>query len=199
MLIGLVGTGVALLVGISLGAAAGFCRGVIDSLSMRFIDVLLSFPGILLAILVIAVLGTGTKSVIIAAGIFGIPSFARTARACTLSIKEKEYVEAARAIGASDIRIVVRHILINIASPMIVLVTLNIGSAILIASGLSFLGLGVQPPAPEWGAMLSEGRLYLRTNPLLTIIPGLVLFTVVLGFNLLGDGLRDALDPAAIR
>lgn len=196
LLIGVIGSGFAMIAGMVLGVIAGFYGGINDAVIMRFIDVLLAFPGILLAIMVVAVLGSGAIPVMIAAGIFGIPSFARTVRACTLSIKEQDYIEGVKAIGAPNLRIIVKHVLPNALSPIIVLATLNIGTAILIGSGLSFLGLGVQPPTPEWGAMLSDGRTYMRIAPYLTTIPGLALFAMVMGFNLLGDGLRDILDPS---
>jgi len=193
--IGLVATGFSLLVGTILGSIAGFYGGISDALIMRLIDVLLAFPGIFLALIIMAVLGKGMSSVMIAVGISGSPAFARTVRGCTLSARENVYVEAARAVGASSPRIIIKHILPNIVSPLIVLSTLRIGAAILVGAGLSFLGLGVQPPTPEWGAMLNEGRQYLRIAPYLTMVPGLALFIVIMGFNLLGDGLRDILDP----
>jgi peptide/nickel transport system permease protein len=196
LLIGIVGSGVAMIAGIILGTTAGFYSGGIDAIIMRFIDVLLAFPGILLAIMIVAILGSNAVSVMLAAGMFGIPPFARTVRACTLSIKEQVYIESARAIGVPNNWIIVKHVLPNALSPIIVLATLNIGTAILVGSGLSFLGLGVQPPAPEWGAMLSGGRTYIRVAPHLATIPGLALFAIVMAFNLLGDGLRDILDPS---
>jgi len=195
LLIGVVGSGFAIITGVVLGAIAGFYGAYIDAIIMRFIDVLLAFPGILLAIMVTTVLGTGVTSVMAAAGIFGIPSVARVVRACTLSLKEQDYIESAKAIGMPNRLIIIKHILPNVISPILVLATLNIGTAILVGSGLSFLGLGVQPPAPEWGAMLSGGRGYMQLAPYLTTIPGLAIFIVVMGFNLLGDGLRDVLDP----
>jgi len=195
LLIGLVGTGFATVIGGICGSVSALYGGILDAVAMRFIDVLLSFPGILLAIMIIAVIGTGITPVILAAGVSGVPSVTRTVRSCVLSIKENTYVESARAIGVPDRSILVKHILPNALSPIIVLTTLNIGNAILTASGLSFLGLGVQPPAPEWGAMISAGRAYMRVAPHLIAAPGIALFCVVMGFNLLGDGLRDVLDP----
>lgn len=166
---------------------------------MRFIDVLLAFPAILLAIVVVSILGPGLYNAMIAVGVAQLPIYARLVRGVILSIKEKEFVEAAKALGAGDLRIVFRHIIPNSLAPIIVQATLNIAAAILSAAALGFLGLGAQPPTPEWGTMLSKGRLYLRVAPHVTTFPGLAIVITVLGFNLLGDGLRDALDPRMIR
>ena len=162
---------------------------------MRFMDILLAFPSILLAISIVAVIGPGIENVMVAVSIVMVPQYARLVRASVLSIREMAYVEAARALGASDLRIVWRSVLPNCAAPLIVQSTLSLGTAILDAAGLSFLGLGAQPPTPEWGAMLSGGRELLLKAPWVMTFPGLAIFGVVLGVNLFGDGLRDALDP----
>ena len=162
---------------------------------MRLIDILLAFPWLLLAIGIMAILGPGIKNVVIAVAIVYVPAFARIVRGSVLSIKEKEYVEAARAIGQPDSTIIVRHVLANAWAPIIVLSTLSIGQAIIYAAGLSFIGLGTQPPDADWGVMLSSGREYLRDGPWLGFFPGFAILMTVLAFNLFGDGLRDALDP----
>ena len=182
-------------VGVLLGALAGYFEGWTDTLIGRFVDTLLAFPGILLAILVLAILGPGLSSIIIAIGIFGVPSYARVVRGGVLTVKKHDFVEAARALGATPGAILVRHVLRNAWAPVIVLTSLNFGTAVLTASALSFLGLGVQPPTAEWGAMIAEGREHIRVAPHITTFTGLCIFLTVLGFNLLGDGLRDALDP----
>jgi peptide/nickel transport system permease protein len=186
---------VSLVIGTVLGIVAGFFGGWTDTLIMRVMDVLLAMPGFLLAIAIIAALGAGTGNVVIAVGIFSIPAFARVARGSTLSVKQQDYVLAARALGGSPIDIMVNHILPNVTPPLVVQTTLRLATAILTASGLSFLGLGPQPPTPEWGAMLSTGRNFITSSPQLATIPGLAILLVAIGFNLLGDGLRDALDP----
>jgi peptide/nickel transport system permease protein len=185
----------ALLVGGGLGLLAGYYGGWADGLIMRAMDVLLAMPGVLLAITVIAILGVGLENVIGAVALESVPIFARLARASTLSVRESEYVSAARVVCAPDRRLLLRHVLPNITAPLIVMSTTRIAAVILIASGLSFLGLGAQPPSPEWGAMLSAGRSHLTSNPHVAVSPGIAIMLVVLGFNLLGDGLRDALDP----
>lgn len=185
----------AVVFGASLGVFAGFRGGWTDTLVMRAMDVLLAMPGFLLAIAIIAALGPGMVNVIIAVGIHAIPSFARVVRGATLSVREQDYVLAARALGSPDGRLMWRHVLPNVAAPLLVQTSLQLATSILTASGLSFLGLGPQPPTPEWGAMLSTGRTYITSNPQLATIPGLAILLVALGFNLLGDGLRDALDP----
>ncbi len=186
---------VALVGGTLLGILAGFRGGWSDTLIMRVMDILLAMPGFLLAIAIIAALGVGTFNVILAVGIFSIPTFARVARGSTLAVKQQDYVLAARALGTPDGGIMWRHVLPNVAPPLLVQTTLRLATAILTASGLSFLGLGPQPPTPEWGAMLSTGRNYITSAPQLATIPGLAILLVTVGFNLLGDGLRDALDP----
>ncbi len=185
----------ALSVGATLGLMAGFYGGKVDTLIMRAVDVLMSMPGFLLAIGIIAALGVGTTNVILAVGIYSIPTFARIARGSTLSAKSEEYVTAARAVGVTNRRIMTRHLLPNIMPPLIIQTSLRMATAILTASGLSFLGLGPQPPTPEWGAMLSAGRDFMTRAPLLVAIPGMAILVVTLSFNLLGDGLRDSLDP----
>lgn len=182
-------------VGVFLGIISGYYGGRIDSIIMRLMDILLAFPSILLALAIVTVLGGSLVNVIIAVAISSIPIFARIVRGSTLSVKKLEYIDAMRALGASDARIIFKHILPNISSPIIVQATLSIATSIISASGLSFLGLGAQPPTPEWGAMLSDGRNYLYNAPHVATFPGLAIVAVVLAFNMLGDGLRDALDP----
>lgn len=193
--IGVIAVGIALIVGVLLGGVAGYFGRWIDQIIMRVIDIMMAFPSILLAIALVAVLGPSLRNAMIAIGIVGVPQFARIVRSAVLSVKEMEYVEAAKAIGAKNGRVLMRHVLPNCLAPIIVQATLSIGTAILDAAGLSFLGLGAQPPTPEWGAMLSDGRAALQNAPWVVAFPGLAIFFVVLGFNLFGDGLRDALDP----
>lgn len=195
LLMSVAAVGGASVAGSLLGAAAGYFGGRLDQIAMRCIDVLLALPGILLAITIIAVLGVGLVNVIVAIAINGIPVFARLARAATLTVKQNDYIEAARALGVPERRILASHVFPNIVAPLLVQCTLLMATAILTASSLSFLGLGAQPPTPEWGAMLSSGRSYLTSSPHVGTFPGVALMLVVLGFNLLGDGLRDALDP----
>jgi len=183
------------LVGISLGLAGGFLGGWVDSLGMRLIDILLAFPGILLALVVIAAIGVGLNKVVIAVGVALIPAFARLTRSSVLSIREEVYVEAARAVGTTNVRIILRHVLPNAIGPIIVFATLQLGTAILFAAGLSFLGLGAQPPTAEWGLMCSQGRQFLGLAWWVSTFPGLSLTILVISLNLVGDGLRDALDP----
>jgi len=185
----------ALIVGVLLGSLSGYLGGTVDSVIMRCMDVLLAFPGIFLALGIIAALGPGLVNLMFAAGISSIPQFARIVRASILSLKEREFVEAALALGGGSNRIMFRHLLPNCLAPIIVQSTLRMATVLLTASGLSFLGLGVQPPTPEWGAMLSNARSYLIVAPHVATIPGLAIMVVVVGFNLFGDGLRDTLDP----
>jgi len=179
----------------ALGVIAGYIGRWPDMLIMRVVDIMMAFPGIFLALAIIAALGTGLGNVILASAIFLVPQFARVIRGSVLTLKEKEFVEAARALGEGDVTIVVRYLLPNSLAPIIVQTSLRMATVLLTASGLSFLGLGVQPPSPEWGAMLSNARAYMITAPHVATVPGLAIMLVVLGFNLLGDGLRDALDP----
>jgi ABC-type dipeptide/oligopeptide/nickel transport system permease subunit len=182
-------------VGLTLGLLVGYYDGWLDLIASRVIEVWLAFPGLLLALIVVARLGSSLRNAAIALGLVGVPSFYRLARASVLSAREAPYVDAARAVGASDRRIILRHILPNIASPLVVLATMRLGTMVLAAGGLSFIGLGAQPPRPEWGAMLADGRDYMTQAPWLAIYPGLCITLSVVGFNLLGDGLRDLLDP----
>ena len=186
---------IALVLGTLLGMFGGYYGGVTDNVIMRFMDILLAFPGIFLAISIIAVLGPGLLNLMLAAGIYSVPQFARIVRGSILSLKEKEFIEAARAAGESDTSILFRYLLPNSMAPIIIQTTLRMATVLLTASGLSFLGLGVQPPRAEWGAMLSTARPYLITSPHVATFPGLAIMLVVMGFNLFGDGLRDSLDP----
>jgi ABC-type dipeptide/oligopeptide/nickel transport system permease subunit len=182
-------------IGVPLGTVCGFYGGWLDLIIQRVIDVFLSFPGFLLALSLVAVLGVGITNVILAVGLGVVPAFVRLTRASTLSIRSRAYVDAARAAGASGATIIVRHVLPNALPPIVVQATLGFGATLLTAAGLGFLGLGVQPPLPEWGTMLGEGRSYIFSNPNLATFPGVAIFVTVLAFNLAGDGLRDALDP----
>jgi len=193
--IGLSATLLGALVGGAWGLAAGFFSGWFDTLSMRLVDVLLAFPGILLAIGLVTLTGPGVGPVVLASAIFGIPVFARLARGSTIGIKEGAYIEAATGLGASNNRVMLKHVLPAVIPPVLVFATLRSGSTLLIASGLSFLGLGIRAPTPEWGGMLNEAQLYLAVQPLMAFAPGIAITLAVLGFNLLGDGLRDVLDP----
>ncbi|WP_217588416.1 ABC transporter permease [Lentibacillus saliphilus] len=195
MKIGLLSTLFGGLAGILIGIISGYYGRKVDAVIMRFMDVLLAFPGILLALALISILGASEENVIIAVSIFAVPTFARIVRGSTLATKNLEYIDAMKALGASDIRIIFKHILPNILSPIIVQASLFIASAILSASGLSFIGMGVQPPSPELGAILSEGRDFMWDAGHITLYPGLVIMLLVLAFNVFGDGLRDALDP----
>ena len=192
---GIVSVALGALVGTSLGLMAGYYEGWWDRVTMRICDVLFAFPGILLAIVVVAILGNGIANVIVAVSIFSIPAFARLVRGNTLSLKNLTYIEAVRSIGASDWTIVVRHILPGTISSIVVYFSMRIGTSIITAASLSFLGLGAQPPTPEWGAMLNAARADMVNAPHIALFPSLAIFMTVLAFNLLGDGLRDALDP----
>jgi ABC-type dipeptide/oligopeptide/nickel transport system permease subunit len=187
----------ALVLGTIIGIAIGYAGGKVDTLGARAIDVALGFPAIVLAILVVAVLGVGLVNAVLAVGISQTPRFARVVRAAVLVVKRQLYVEAARAIGAGHLRIMLRELLPNIGPTLIVLGTLNLGEAVLSTATLSFLGLGAQPPTPEWGAMLNSGREYMRYAPWMMIFPGLALFLTVMAVNLLGDRLSEVLDPRA--
>jgi glutathione transport system permease protein len=192
--VGFVSVALGGLAGVTLGLLSGFFGGYIDSLIMRVMDVLLAFPGILLAIGVIAVLGPGIDNVIYAIAVFSTPVFARLVRGSTLALKRTVYVQAARSIGVRKFRLIFTHILPGTLPAVIVYVSLRVGTSILTAAALSFIGLGAQPPSPEWGAMLSDGRSYLGVADHIMLFPGIAIFATVLAFNLLGDGLRDALD-----
>jgi peptide/nickel transport system permease protein len=193
--VGFITVGFAIVIGIMLGALAGYVGGWLDNLLMRVLDVLLAFPSLLLAIAIVSVLGPGLTNAMLAIAIVSIPAYARVMRASVLSVKEEEYTVAARTLGVSSTQILFRHIIPNAISPLIVQATLGIGTAILETAALSFLGLGAQPPTPEWGSMLSAERNQVFSAPHLVFFPGLAIMINVLGFNLLGDGLRDALDP----
>ncbi len=195
LMIGFVSCTFALVIGGMLGAAAGFAGGWFDELVMRVMDVMLCLPEMLLAIAIVTAMGTSVVNMILAIGISRIPRFARIVRSAVLTVRDMEYVEAARAIGAPTFIIINKHILMNCLAPIIVQATIIFASAILAISSLSFLGLGIQAPAPEWGNMLSEGRQYMRLYPHMVLTPGLAIFASIFGLNLLGDGLRDALDP----
>ncbi len=195
LIVGIIVVGISAMIGIALGVISGYYGGVIDAVIMRFVDATLSFPSIFLAVTIAGLLGRGLPSVIIALIVVDWTAYARISRGSVLSLKETEFVESARSLGASDCYIMTRHILPNIIGPVIVIGTLGMAYVILSAAALSFLGFGPQPPTPEWGAMLNAGRMYMRTEPYLTIIPGIAIMVMVLAFNLLGDGLRDILDP----
>jgi peptide/nickel transport system permease protein len=195
LVVGPIAVGIALVPGVFVGLLAGYYGSWVDVVLMRVVDVMLAFPGILLALGIVAVLGPSLTSLMIAVGVSSIPTYARLTRASVLSARENLYVDAARVVGASDASILVRHILPNVVAPVIIVGTLGVGAAILVAATLSFLGLGSQPPTAEWGRMLSEGRQYLREQWWIATFPGLSIMLTVLALNLLGDGLRDALDP----
>jgi peptide/nickel transport system permease protein len=193
--IGFISVAIGATVGLVLGLIGGYHGGRIDAALVMFVDTLLAFPGMLLALAIAGVLGPGLSNVMIAVGIASVPRYARLIRGCVLSAKEEVYVVAARVIGCSDMRIMFRHILPNVMASLVVFGTLNLATAILSAAGLSFLGLGAQPPTAEWGLMVSNGRKFLRVGWWITTFPGLAIMVTVLSINLLGDGLRDALDP----
>ncbi len=195
LLVGLVSVGIAAFTGVTLGLVAGYYGGRTDSVIMRFVDILLAFPGILLALAVIATLGGGLRNLMIAVGISAIPDYVRIMRGTVLSLKEREFVLAARVVGCRDLAIIFRHIFPNTMAPLTVLATLRIAGAIITGSTLSFLGLGIQPPTPEWGNMLAEGRGFLEHAWWVALFPGLAIMLAVFSINLLGDGLRDILDP----
>jgi len=186
---------IAVLIGFSLGSLAGYYGGWVDGLIMRVVDILMAFPGILLAIAFMAVLGPSLNNVILTLGLIGWASYARLVRGQVLSLRETEFVLAAKALGLGPMRIIFGHILPNVLGPIMVQATFGLAGNIVAEAGLSFLGLGVQPPTPSWGAMLNEGRSVLLSSPHLTAFPGLAIMIMVLGFNFIGDGLRDAVDP----
>lgn len=185
----------AIIAGGLLGAISGFYGGRVDNILMRAMDILMSIPGMLMAISLAAAMGPGLANMVIAIAIADIPGYARVVRSSVLTIKDQEYIEAAQCIGASDSRIILRHILPNCVAPIIVQATLGMAGAILSASSLSFLGLGIQPPTPEWGSMLSSARQYIMNYPHMCIFPGVAIMITIFALNMLGDGLRDALDP----
>jgi peptide/nickel transport system permease protein len=193
--VGLVSVAIALAVGTTLGAIAGYYGGAISDIIMRTTDIFFAVPNLLMAIVIVTALGANTLNLMIAVGVASVPQFVRITRATVLTVRNQEYVEAARAIGRNEFAIIFFHILPNCLSPIIVMVTLRVASAIITASSLSFLGMGVPPPAPEWGSMLSDGRRFLRGYGYITLFPGLAIMITVLAFNLVGDALRDALDP----
>jgi len=192
---GLVAVLVSAIGGCILGSLAGYYSGKVDNLIMRVMDVLLAIPGMLLAISIAATLGPGMRNAIIAVGISGMPTFARIVRSSVMSVRDMEYIEAATAINAGDMRIILKHVLPNVMAPILVQTTLSVANAIMQTASLSFLGLGVQAPIPEWGAMISSGRSYLRGYGYMVTAPGLAIMMLVFSINIFGDGLRDALDP----
>lgn len=193
--VGVVSVSIALILGTSIGVSAGYFGGQIDNVLMRLVDMMLAFPGLVLAMLVAGLLGPNLTNTMIAVGLISTPTYARVARGALLSIFSEPYIESARAIGGSDFYIIRRHVLPNMMVPLIVLATISLSIAILAESSLSFLGLGIQPPDPSWGGMLSKGRPFMEVAPWVAIFPGVAIMLAVLGFNFLGDGLRDALDP----
>ncbi len=195
IVVGVVAVGISVVIGLFLGALSGYFGNIPDAFIMRIADIFFAFPYILGAIVIMTVLGPGIVNIFIAIGILGWASFARILRGSILSIKNKEYIEAAKALGASNYRIITKHIFPNAFAPIIVYATMNIGTAIIVEAALSFLGLGVQPPTPAWGKMLSESLNYIDIAPWMMLFPGLAIVITVLGFVLLGDGLRDAFDP----
>jgi peptide/nickel transport system permease protein len=195
MIIGVFSVGFSICIGVVLGAIAGYTGSFSDNMIMRIMDIMLSFPSILLALVVVTIIGPGLFNAMLAVGIVSIPIYARITRASVLSVATREYVIASKALGAGSYQILLQHIMPNILSPIIVAASLGIATAILDAAGLGFLGLGAQPPTPEWGLMLSRNKSHLFTSPWMVIFPGICIMLLVLGFNLLGDGLRDALDP----
>ena len=193
--VGFVAVMVSVAIGIPVGAVAGYFGGKIENLIMRSADIFAAVPGVLMAMVIVAILGANVFNLMLAIGIAAVPGFIRTTRAAVLTVKNEEYIEAIRALGKSEPYIIARHVLPNCLSPIIVRVTLRIAGAIISASSLSFLGLGIESPLPEWGALLNGGNKFVMTHPYLTIFPGLAIMITVLAFNLVGDGLRDAMDP----
>jgi len=193
--VGLIAIAISDVIGIPVGLITGYRGGRFDNVVMRIVDLWLAFPGLLVAIAIVAILGPGLQNVMIAIGIGGIPGLVRLVRATVLAVRDYEFVDAARAIGGGDAHIVRAHIFPNVLAPIVVLTTLRLAGAILSGVGLSFLGLGAQPPTPEWGAIVAEGRAYLREAWWVSTLPGVAIFLTVMGFNLFGDGLRDAFDP----
>ena len=195
IMVGVVAVGIAGILGMTLGLMAGYFGGWTNTVIMRLIDAFLALPPMILILAIATLLGGGLKNVLIALGIGMMPTYCRLMCGQILSIKENDYVTAAHSIGASNLRVMVRHLLPNSFAPLLVLLTTNLGTAILLEASLSFLGIGIMPPTPTWGGMVNEGYEYLLSNPLLSVAPGLVIFVVVLSVNMVGDGLRDAIDP----
>ncbi|MDI3494721.1 MAG: peptide/nickel transport system permease protein [Pseudothermotoga sp.] len=195
LMVGVIAVGIGSLIGTLLGVVSGFFGGFLDALIMRFTDALLSFPYVLLAIAMMAVLGPGLFNAMLAIGIVMVPSFSRVVRSSVINVKNEEFILAARSMGASNLWIIFHHVLPNIVPTLIIYSSLNFAGAVISEATLSFLGLGIQPPTPSWGSMLSEAKNYLQTAPHMAIFPGLAILITCLGFNLLGDGLRDTLDP----
>jgi peptide/nickel transport system permease protein len=195
LLVGIVAIGIAATIGMTLGLIAGYFGGITNMVIMRFIDALMAFPMILLALVVAALLGGGLVNIIIAIGVTMMAGYARLMCGQVMSVKENDYVTAARAVGARDLRIMIAHVLPNCFPPLIVLITMQMGAAILAEAGLSFLGIGIEPPGAAWGAMVNAGYKYLLSRPMLSFAPGIAIMLVVFAFNMIGDGLRDALDP----
>lgn len=193
--VGLVSVVLGAVVGVTLGLFSGYYGGWIDRVTMRVMEIIQAFPGVLLAILIVAILGPGLFNVLVALSVFALPTMSRVARGSALSLKQQDFIQAARAVGVSDARIMVQHILPNALAPLIVMTTLRVAGVILAAASLSFIGLGAQPPTPEWGAMINEGRANLREAPYIMFFPGMAILITVLCLNFLGDALRDALDP----
>lgn len=196
--VGFAAVGLAVLIGVTLGLLSGYLAGSFDFWAQRLVDVLMAFPYILLALMVVAVLGPGLVNTMLAISIAGVPYYVRIARGSALALRKREFVEAAEAAGAPTLWILTRHVLVNSLSPIVVAATLDVGFMIMAAAGMSFLGLGAQPPIAEWGVMLSNGRQFLRVAPWVSLLPGTMIFLVVLALNLLGDRLRDLLDPRAV-
>ena len=193
--IGIISVSIGLIFGTTMGVLSAYYGGLVDTIIMRFIDALLAFPGILLALVVIAVLGPGLFNVMLAVGISTVPEYARLARGKVLSVIQLEYIEAVHSIGGSNIRVILKHILPNISAPITILATLQVGNAILVGSGLSFLGMGAQPPTPEWGLMTAEGRNFMSQAWWISTFPGIAILITVISINQFGDGLREAIDP----
>ncbi|MDD3268526.1 MAG: ABC transporter permease [Syntrophomonadaceae bacterium] len=195
LLIGITVTAICAVTGVFIGMLAGFYGGIVDEVIMRLVDIFLAFPGLILALIIAGLMGPGMFNVMFALALVGWMGYARVVRGTVLAEKQKEFVETARALGATDLYLMYRHLLPNVMAPIIVMASVGIGHTILAAAGLSFLGVGVQPPTPVWGLMLKDGKGFLQTAPHLTIFPGLAIMVTVLAFNFLGDGLRDLLDP----
>lgn len=196
--VGFAAVGIAVAIGVTLGLVSGYLGGRFDFWVQRLVDMLMAFPYILLALMIVAILGPGLMNTMLAISIAGIPYYVRIARSSALALRKREFVEAAEAAGASSVRVLLRHVLVNSLSPIVVAATLDVGWMIMAAAGMSFLGLGAQPPLAEWGVMLSNGRQFLRVAPWVSLVPGTMIFVVVLVLNLLGDRLRDLLDPRMV-